>query len=63
MKKNRKIVRGNQTVVDKDEKVTPILNESFPAIDLGDCTDAKMVDRITADDARRLRDFSIENKK
>lgn len=63
MKKNRKIVRGNQTVVGKDEKITPILNESFPATDLGNCTDAEKVDRITEDSARRLRDFSIENKK
>lgn len=63
MKKKRKIVKGNHTTVDKDEKITPLFNKAFPLTDIQDNINGAEVDHMIEEDAKRLRDFSIENKK
>lgn len=61
--KHSKFIKGNETTIDPNDKVTPLYNETFPATAFKKTQNGKIKSKDTSKNADRLRNFSIENKK
>lgn len=61
--KHSRLIKGNETTIDPNDKVTPLYNDTFPATAFKKTRNGKIEPKDTSKNAERLRRFSIENKK